>query len=187
VTTPLPVDPMISGDPWALVATDISPLKLPAPVGANATAKLWLWLGASVSGTDKPEPLKQLPVTASWVIAMLPTLVLVNEMLCVALLPTDTSPKLMEDGLAESGPIGIGCMLPRPHDATNPCRPTIAATNTPPILDVILAIVVSFAPGGRRCLFVSSKAPRRVFRTEFEVRKPQRNGWNGRQPIHSCW
>jgi hypothetical protein len=178
---------MTTGAPGSLVATDTAPLKLPASVGANATAKVWLSLGASVSGIDKPEPLKQVPVTTSWAMVMLPTPVLVSEMPCVAVLPTNTSPKVIEAGLAESVPAGISCTTPRPHDAANPYRTTIAANNAPPILVVIIWPPPLGVGVVRR---VASRAQRRVVRTELEVRKRRRNRRGeglGRQPIHRWW
>ena len=103
VAVPDPLRLIVSGDPGALLVTEMRPLALPAVVGENATVKELVALGFKVPAEN---PLSEKPVpevlAADTETGAVPVLVSVTE--TEPLLPMRTLPKLMLEGLAESAP-----------------------------------------------------------------------------------
>ena len=95
---PVPLKAIVAGAPGALLAMEMLPEALPVTVGANVAISVVLSPGLTVTGTVNPLMLKPDPdaVPDEIVRAAFPELVKV--MLCVALLPTVTLPKLTLDG-----------------------------------------------------------------------------------------
>ena len=97
---PVPLNAMVSGDPGALLATEMLPVALPAAVGENFAANVVVWPAAKVAGTDIPVMLNPVPdaLPCEMVILAVPELVKVT--LTDPLAPTSKLPKFMLDGFA---------------------------------------------------------------------------------------
>ena len=93
---------MVAGELVAPLMMVTLPVTLPAEVGANATLNEVDWPTERVSGIERPDIVKPLPVTLSPETETLPLPVLVRVTVCVALLPVRTLPKLRETGEADS-------------------------------------------------------------------------------------
>jgi hypothetical protein len=61
--TPVPLKEMASGDPGALLTSEIEPLTLPEVLGAKTALNVALFPAAIVAGTVRPVMLKPLPET----------------------------------------------------------------------------------------------------------------------------
>jgi hypothetical protein len=61
--TPVPLKEMASGDPSALLTSEIEPLALPEVLGAKTALNVALFPAAIVAGTVRPVMLKPLPET----------------------------------------------------------------------------------------------------------------------------
>lgn len=99
----VPLSPILSGDPGALLVTETEPVSLPEAVGANVTVNEVVAPGFSVPAV---KPLSENPVpealAAETETDAVPVFVSVTEVDFV--LPTRTLPKLTLDGLAERAP-----------------------------------------------------------------------------------
>ncbi len=98
----MPLRAIVAGDPGALLVMEMLPEALPATVGANVAISVVLSPGLRVIGTVNPLMLKPDPDALSVEIVRGPFPEFVRVILCVALLPTVTLPKLTLDGLIVS-------------------------------------------------------------------------------------
>jgi len=101
---PTPVKGMPSGEPGAVLVTEMLPLALAADAGANAAVKEVLWPALRVRGTASPVKLKPAPVAAAVEIVMLAVPEFISVIVWEPLLPTSIFPKLKLAGLAERDP-----------------------------------------------------------------------------------
>src|SRR5947208_964471 len=101
---PLPLSPIVSGEPEPSLVIEMLPLALPVDAGANLAAKETLWPTFIVVGSDKPVMLKPVPEVAACEIVTLAVPELVRVIVCDALLPTRMPPKLTLAGAAETRP-----------------------------------------------------------------------------------
>ena len=103
VVLPVPLRPIGSGDPGALLMIETVPLALPEAVGVKVTVNE---VDAPALSVPAVKPLTAKPVpealAADRVIAAVPGLVSLTDV--ELLLPTSTLPKLMLEGFAESAP-----------------------------------------------------------------------------------
>ena len=97
---PVPLKAITSGDPGALLATEMLPVALPAAVGENFAAKVVVWPAAKVAGTDSPVMLNPVPDALTCEIVTLAVPELVKVTFTDPLAPTSKLPKLMLDGFA---------------------------------------------------------------------------------------
>ena len=82
------------------MTNDSDPVTLPAEVGAKLTLKVLLAPGAMVKGVDSPEVPKPLPETPAEETVRLAVPVFLSKIVCEALVPIRTLPKLTLDGVA---------------------------------------------------------------------------------------
>src|SRR5712692_6052894 len=101
-TTPVPLKARVRGEPGALLTSDTEPVTLPAAVGVNPALNVVLAPAAIVCGTLRPVMLKPVPVTVACEIVALAVPVFFKVIVCEALFPVMTLPKLALDGVAES-------------------------------------------------------------------------------------
>ncbi len=103
VAVPEPLRLIFSGEPGALLVTEMVPVALPAEAGENSTVNEVAPFGFTVPVV---KPLVENPVpdslAAETETGAVPVLVSVTE--TDPLLPTSTLPKLMLEGFAESAP-----------------------------------------------------------------------------------
>src|SRR5713226_7428130 len=100
--TPVPLRARVRGEPGALLTSDTEPVTLPAAVGVNPALNVVLAPAAIVCGTLRPVMLKPVPVTVACEIVALAVPVFFKVIVCEALFPVMTLPKLALDGVAES-------------------------------------------------------------------------------------
>ena len=100
--TPVPDSEMTVGELVVLLTSETLPVTLPLAVGEKTMLKDALLPGQRLSGRERPVVLNPVPLTLDS--ATFTTLCPVFERVtvCVLLLPTGTSPKLMLVGAAES-------------------------------------------------------------------------------------
>ena len=101
---PIPLKPIRSGEPGALLATEILPAAVPDEAGENFVVKEALCPAFMVVGTDKPLIVKPVPEAAACEIVMLTVPEFVNVIGADPLPPTRTLPKSTLQGFAESAP-----------------------------------------------------------------------------------
>jgi hypothetical protein len=91
--TPVPLKPIVAGEPGALLVIEILPVAAPEAVGANCVVNVVFAPALIVVGTAKPLILKPAPdaLAAEMVSPTLP--VLVNVTVCAELPLTFTLPK----------------------------------------------------------------------------------------------
>lgn len=99
---PVPLREIVSGEPGALLVIETLPLPLPDEVGANSAVKVVFAPALIVTGTVKPVMLKPVPEALAAEIVTLAVPEFVKVITSVALLPTNTLPKLYVDGFAVS-------------------------------------------------------------------------------------
>jgi hypothetical protein len=99
---PVPLSAIVSGEFGALLTTEMLPVALPEPVGANCAVKLADCPAAIVSGAVTPVTLNPAPVTFTAETVTLAEPLFFNVIVCVLLLPTFTLPKFSLAGEAPS-------------------------------------------------------------------------------------
>jgi hypothetical protein len=99
---PVPLSAIVSGEFGALLTTEMLPVELPEPVGANCAVKLADCPAAIVIGVVAPETLKPVPVTFTAETVTLAEPLFFKVIVCVLLLPTFTVPKFSLAGEAPS-------------------------------------------------------------------------------------
>jgi hypothetical protein len=95
---------MVIGEFGALLVRVTLPLAVPVDVGANATVNVELLPELIVSGTASPLILKALGETVTCVIVRFAVPELLRVIVCDALVPVVTLPKLTLEGVEESCP-----------------------------------------------------------------------------------
>jgi len=100
--TPVPLTEMVSGEPGALLVSEIDPLALPAEVGVKTALNVELFPGLMLNGVAMP--LRLNPAPEIWACEMVTVAVpeLVRLIVCELLFPTVTLPKAALVGLAPS-------------------------------------------------------------------------------------
>jgi hypothetical protein len=98
--TPVPVRGIVVGEPGALLVSEMLPLALPAAVGANRAVNVAFCPAAIASGRDNPLMLNPVPDGLACVIVRFPVPRLSSVMVCDAVLPVVTFPKLTLEGVA---------------------------------------------------------------------------------------
>jgi hypothetical protein len=99
---PVPLNAIVSGEFGALLTTEMLPVALPEPVGANCAVKLADCPAAIVSGVVAPEMLNPAPVTFTDETVTLAEPLFFKVIVCELLLPTFTLPKFSLAGEAPS-------------------------------------------------------------------------------------
>lgn len=99
--TPVPESGIASGEPGALLASEIEPFTEPAELGEKATLNVVFWPALIETGVVRPEMLNPVPVTVAELIVSVavPPLVIVTGVVFV--FPSVTFPKATEVGFAE--------------------------------------------------------------------------------------
>jgi hypothetical protein len=100
---PVPLNPMVSGDPGALLAIETVPVADEVPVGLKVTLKEAVWPGLSVWGASAPIE-KEEPVRLDPLMETDPVPVFLSVTFVDAFWPTATLPKLRLDGFALKAP-----------------------------------------------------------------------------------
>jgi hypothetical protein len=100
--TPVPLSPIVRGEPGALLTSETEPVTLPAVVGVNTASNVVLAPTAIVCGMLRPVMLKPVPATVACEIVALAVPVFFKVIVCEPLFPVMTLPKLAFDGVAES-------------------------------------------------------------------------------------
>jgi hypothetical protein len=101
---PVPDNEIESGDPGALLVIEMLPLAAPVELGANSAVKVVFSPAPSVSGVDNPLMLKPAPEALAAEMVTLAVPPFASVIVCDALAPTRTLPKLKLEGLAVSCP-----------------------------------------------------------------------------------
>jgi len=100
--TPVPLRTMARGEPGALLTSDTEPVTFPAAVGVNAVLNVVLAPAAIVCGTLRPVRLNPVPEALAAEMVTLAVPELLNVMVCEALFPVTTLPKVTLAGVTES-------------------------------------------------------------------------------------
>lgn len=99
---PVPPREMDSGDPTALLTSEMAPVALPEAVGANETLKVAVPLGVTVSGAVSPVIANPAPETLACEIVVFDVPAFVSVIVSELLPPIVTFPKLTAVGEAAS-------------------------------------------------------------------------------------
>jgi len=113
--TPVPLRATVVGEFVAVLTSDTLPLTLPAAAGANRAVNVVLCPAVSVCGNVSPVMLRPAPVTLEELIVTFELPVFVMVTVWLAVLPTNTLPKLMLVGEALSVST---CVTPVPLNET---------------------------------------------------------------------
>lgn len=103
-SNPVPLSPIDTVEPGALLVIVTSPVRLPADCGANCNCTATLWPAPMVPVKFPPTTLNPVPETVTPAIDTGAVPVSVSVRLCVALVPTGTLPKFSVLVLAERIP-----------------------------------------------------------------------------------
>ena len=109
------------------------PVIFPSDDGANRTWTMLLWPAGIEDDGFPPTTVKPVPEMVAWEMLTDAVPVFVTERFCVALLPTETLPKVRLEGLAERTPGPLGCcgfalVTPAQPERTAAARTTAKTT-----------------------------------------------------------
>lgn len=100
--SPVPDNPIDTGEFVALLVTVALPTTAPGELGSNDTVRVAVWLGVSINPVCTPEALKPVPVAPTLEIVTFEFPVFVSVTFCEAFVPSLTLPKLRLEVLAPS-------------------------------------------------------------------------------------
>jgi hypothetical protein len=134
---PVPLRFIVSGDPGASLVTFTVPVAFPGVVGANFTLSVAACPVFNMAGVVKPLTVNPVPAATTLEICTAALPELVNVILCAALLPVATVPKLRLVVLAVNLPAGAAVPVPvNPITSAGPL-PLLAIVIVPVALPIL--------------------------------------------------